>query len=405
VAPAYLSHPENKAMLDDRSLARIQRALTEAGLDGWLLYDFRGLNPVAGAMLGIEGMATRRIFALIPATGTPTAITHAIEQGPWQRWPAAWGKEVYSSWRSLESYVAALVRGKRVAMEYSPGDAVPYVDRVPAGVLEMVRAAGAEVVSSAELVTQFYATWTDEELATHRRTAEKVAEIAQQALRHAGAEAHAGRPMTEHGLQQHILAEFRKASLETIEPPVVAVGPNAANPHYEPRADNPVSIREGDLVLLDLWARERGGIWADQTWMASVGEPTPRAVQVWTAVRDARDAAIALLRERVTGRATVRGGEADDAARSVITTAGFGDRFTHRTGHSIDSRDLHGSGPHLDNLETREERLLVPGVAFSIEPGVYIPGEIGVRSEVNAYVGDGELVVTPTNYQRDMMVV
>ena len=392
-------------MLDDRSLARIQRALTEAGLDGWLIYDFRGLNPVAAAMLGIEGMATRRIFALIPATGMPTAITHAIEQGPWQRWPAAWRKEVYSSWRSLESYVAALVRGKRVAMEYSPGDAVPYLDRVPAGVLEMVRAAGAEVVSSAELVTQFYATWTDDELATHRRTAEKVAEIAQRALRHAGAEAHAGRPMTEHGLQQHILAEFRKASLETVEPPVVAVGPNAANPHYEPRADNPVSIREGDLVLLDLWARERGGIWADQTWMASVGEPTPRAVQVWTAVRDARDAAIALLRERVTGRVTVRGGEADDAARRVITTAGFGDRFTHRTGHSIDSRDLHGSGPHLDNLETREERLLVPGVAFSIEPGVYIPGEIGVRSEVNAYVGDGELVVTPTNYQRDLMVV
>ena len=392
-------------MLDDRSLARIQRALTEAGLDGWLIYDFRGLNPVAAAMLGIEGMATRRIFALIPATGMPTAITHAIEQGPWQRWPAAWRKEVYSSWRSLESYVAALVRGKRVAMEYSPGDAVPYLDRVPAGVLEMVRAAGAEVVSSAELVTQFYATWTDDELATHRRTAEKVAEIAQRALRHAGAEAHAGRPMTEHGLQQHILAEFRKASLETVEPPVVAVGPNAANPHYEPRADNPVSIREGDLVLLDLWARERGGIWADQTWMPSVGEPTPRAVQVWTAVRDARDAAIALLRERVTARVTVRGGEADDAARSVITTAGFGDRFTHRTGHSIDSRDLHGSGPHLDNLETREERLLVPGVAFSIEPGVYIPGEIGVRSEVNAYVGDGELVVTPTNYQRDMMVV
>ena len=392
-------------MLDDRSLARIQRALTEAGLDGWLIYDFRGLNPVAAAMLGIEGMATRRIFALIPATGMPTAITHAIEQGPWQRWPAAWRKEVYSSWRSLESYVAALVRGKRVAMEYSPGDAVPYLDRVPAGVLEMVRAAGAEVVSSAELVTQFYATWTDDELATHRRTAEKVAEIAQRALRHAGAEAHAGRPMTEHGLQQHILAEFRKASLETVEPPVVAVGPNAANPHYEPRADNPVSIREGDLVLLDLWARERGGIWADQTWMASVGEPTPRAVQVWTAVRDARDAAIALLRARVTGRVTVRGGEADDAARRVITTAGFGDRFTHRTGHSIDSRDLHGSGPHLDNLETREERLLVPGVAFSIEPGVYIPGEIGVRSEVNAYVGDGELVVTPTNYQRDLMVV
>jgi Xaa-Pro aminopeptidase len=392
-------------MIDDRSLQRVQRALANAGLDGWLIYDFRGLNPVAKAMLGIEGMATRRIFGFIPASGTPTAITHAIEQGPWRQWPAGWGKEVYSSWRSLESYLAALVRGKRVAMEYSPGDAVPYLDRVPAGVLEMVRAAGAEVVSSAELVTQFYATWTGDELESHRRTAEKVAEIARRALTYAGAEARAGRPTTEYALQQRILDEFTKAGLETIDPPVVAVGPNAANPHYEPRADNPVSITVGDLVLLDLWAREPGGIWADQTWMASVGEPSQRAVQVWTAVRDARDAAIALLRDRVTGRSTVRGGEADDAARRVITTAGFGDRFTHRTGHSIDSRDLHGSGPHLDNLETREERLLVPGVAFSIEPGVYIPGEIGVRSEVNAYVGDGELVVTPVEYQRDLMVV
>jgi Xaa-Pro aminopeptidase len=392
-------------MIDDRSLSRVQRALAAAGLDGWLIYDFRGLNPVAKTMLGIEGMATRRVFGFIPASGTPTAITHAIEQGPWRQWPAGWGKEVYSSWRSLESYLAALVRGKRVAMEYSPGDAVPYLDRVPAGVLEMVRAAGADVVSSAELVTQFYATWTGDELESHRRTAEKVAEIARKALKYAGGEAHAGRPTTEYALQQRILDEFTKAGLETIDPPVVAVGPNAANPHYEPRADNPVGIEVGDVVLLDLWAREPGGIWADQTWMASVGEPSQRAVQVWTAVRDARDAAIALLKDRVAGRSTVRGGEADDAARRVITTAGFGDRFTHRTGHSIDSRDLHGSGPHLDNLETREERLLVPGVAFSIEPGVYIPGEIGVRSEVNAYVGDGELVVTPAEYQRDMMVV
>jgi len=290
-------------------------------------------------------------------------------------------------------------------MEYSPGDAVMYLDRVPAGVLEMVRAAGATVVSSAELVTQFYATWTADELEVHRRTAERVAQIARDAMRHAGAEAHAGRPMTEHGLKDHILSEFAKAGLETDHGPIVAVGPNAANPHYEPSADNPVYIKDGDVLLVDLFAHEPGGIWADQTWMASVGEPTPRAVQVWTAVRDARDAAIALLKDRVTGRATVRGGEADDAARQVITTAGFGDRFTHRTGHSIDSRDLHGSGPHLDNLETREERLLVPGVAFSIEPGVYIPGEIGVRSEVNAYVGDGELVVTPADYQREMMVV
>src|SRR5690242_5538160 len=190
-------------MLDERSLSRVQRALADAGLDGWLIYDFRGLNPVAKTMLGIEGMATRRVFGFIPATGAPTAITHAIEQGPWRHWPKAWGKEVYSSWRSLESSLASLIGGKRVAMEYSPGDAVPYLDRVPAGVLEMVRAAGADVVSSSELVTQFYATWTSDELATHRRTAERVAEIARQALRYAGAEARAGRPTTEYALQQH----------------------------------------------------------------------------------------------------------------------------------------------------------------------------------------------------------
>ena len=393
-------------MLDEGSLPRIQRALADAGLDGWLIYDFHGLNPVAPVMLGLRGgLMTRRIFALVPAAGAPTAITHAIEQGPWAHWPSSWNKQVYSSWRTLEQHLAALVGGKRVAMEYSPGDAVPYLDRVPAGVLEMVRAAGATVVSSAELVTRFYATWTADELEIHRRTAERVAQIARDAMRHAGAEAHAGRSMTEHALKEHILSEFAKAGLETDHGPIVAVGPNAANPHYEPSADHPVPIRDGDILLVDLFAHEPGGIWADQTWMASVGEPTPRAIQVWTAVRDARDAAIALLKDRVMGRATVRGGEADDAARNVITTAGFGDRFTHRTGHSIDSRDLHGSGPHLDNLETREERLLVPGVAFSIEPGVYIPGEIGVRSEVNAYVGDGELIVTPDNYQRELMVV
>ena len=205
-------------------------------------------------------------------------------------------------------------------------------------------------------------------------------EIAREAMRHAGAEAHAGRPMTEYALQQHILSEFAKASLETDHRRSSRSGLTRRTRTTRRAPDNPVAIGVGDLLLVDLFAHEPGGIWADQTWMASVGEPTPRAVQVWTAVRDARDAAIALLKDRVTGRATVRGGEADDAARNVITTAGFGDRFTHRTGHSIDSRDLHGSGPHLDNLETREERLLVPGVAFSIEPGVYIPGEIGVRT-------------------------
>jgi Xaa-Pro aminopeptidase len=186
----------------------------------------------------------------------------------------------------------------------------------------------------------------------------------------------------------------------------VAAGANAANPHYEPSASVPRLINKGDILLVDLWAKEQtpDGVYADQTWMASLGQPSARALEVWTAVRDARDAAIKLVVDRVSKREPVRGGEADDAARDVITSRGFGEYFTHRTGHSIDPRDLHGSGPHLDNLETREERLLIPGVAFSIEPGIYIAGEIGMRTEVNVYVTADRAVVTPETYQRDLII-
>ena len=367
-------------MLTPESLPRLQSALAEAGLDGWLLFDFRAVNPIAGGLLRLEGMVTRRVFAYVPSEGTPVAVTHAIEQVQWANWPRQWKREVYSSWRTLEETLGRLVRGRRVAMEYSPGDAVPYVDRVPAGVLDMVRAAGATVASSGELVTRFYAVWTPAELASHRRAAEAIAGIAREA--------------------------FARAGLETDHGPNVSVGANAANPHYEPSAERSATIARGDVLLIDLWAREpNGGVYADQTWMASLGAPDKRATAVWTTVRDARDAAIAFLRERLSAGAAVRGGDADDAARAVVVERGFGQYFTHRTGHSIDARDLHGSGPHLDNLETRDERLLIPGVGFSIEPGVYIPGEIGMRCEVNAYVGERELVVTPGEYQRELIVV
>jgi len=392
-------------MLTPDTLPRLQAALAEAGLDGWLLFDFHGTNPIAAGLLGLEGMVSRRVFAYVPRDGAPTAITHAIEQGPWRRWPQAWRRERYSGWRELESQLASLVQGKRVAMEYSPGDAVPYLDRVPAGVLEMVRAAGADVVSSAELVTRFYATWTDEQLASHRRAAEAIGEIAREAFAHAAAQARAGTPIAEHELQQRIVAAFEARGLVTDHPPIVAVGPNAADPHYSPSAERPVAIADGSMLLIDLWAHEPDGIFADQTWVASLGEPSARAREVWTVVRDARDAAVALLRTRLERGEPVRGGEADDAARAVIAGRGFGAYFPHRTGHSIDARDLHGAGPHLDNLETREERLLVPGVGFSVEPGVYIPGEIGVRSEVNAFVRGRELVVTPERYQQELLVV
>jgi Xaa-Pro dipeptidase len=392
-------------MLSLSTLPAFQQAITESGFDGWLLYDFHGLNPIATGLLHLEGMLTRRIFVLVPRAGAPVAITHAIEQGPWRSWPPEWRKERYSSWRTLESLLASIVRGRRVAMEYSPGDAVPYLDRVPAGVLEMVRAAGAEVVPSGELVTRFYATWDADHAASHRRAAEAIARIAREALRRAGDRARSSEPAAEHEVRAWILEAFARAGLETVDPPIVAVGENAADPHYDPSPDRPRAIREGDVVLVDLWAREPGAVYADQTWMASVGPPTPRATEVWSAVRDARDAAIAMVREGAANGRPLRGGDVDDAARGVIKDRGLGDFFIHRTGHSIDPRDLHGSGPHIDNLETREDRLLVPGVAFSIEPGVYVTGEIGVRSEVNAFLEPGHAVITPTDYQRELLVV
>jgi Xaa-Pro aminopeptidase len=391
--------------LTPETLPAFQQALADAGLDGWLLYDFRGTNAIASDLMGLEGMVSRRVFAWVPREGRPVAVTHAIEQLQWRRWPAAWEREVYSAWRTLEATVARLVGGKRVAMEYSPGDAVPYVDRVPAGVLELVRAAGAEVVTSGELVSRLYAVWTPAQLAAHRRTAELLAGLARGAFARAGEAARAGTPLHEHEVQRWLLDAFARAGVATDHGPNVSAGANAANPHYEPSPDHPRPIRTGDVLLIDLWAHEPDGAWADQTWMGTMGAPSTRATEVWTAVRDARDAAIALLTERLGAGAPVRGADADDAARVVIEARGFGPQFVHRTGHSIDASGLHGAGPHLDNLETREERLLVPGVGFSIEPGVYFAGEIGMRSEVNGHVGETGLEVTPGDYQRDLLVV
>ncbi len=392
-------------MLKREMLPALQSALAGAGFDGWLLYDFQGLNPVARGMLELKGMTSRRIFVFIPSSGNPVAITHAIEQGPWKDWPRDWGKEKYSGWRTLEALIAKTVKGKRIAMEYSPGDAVPYVDRVPAGVIEMVRNAGAKIESSADLISMFYAVWTVEQRKSHERAAEAVATIGQQAIRLAGSRAESGTPLTEFALQGWIRERFESGGLVTDHGPIVAIGPNAANPHYEPTADGTATINRGDILLIDLWAKEKQGIFADQTWMGSLGTPSERDMSVWLAVRDARDAAIALLRERVGARKPVRGGEVDDAARAVITERGFGEFFIHRTGHSIDARDLHGSGPHIDNLETREERTLIPGVGFSIEPGVYLERDVGMRSEVNGFIGTDRVLITPAEYQREMLVV
>ena len=393
-------------MLTPDTLPALQRALADADLDGWLLYDFQGNNPIANGLLALQGMVSRRVFALVPREGVPRALGHAIESGPWLRWPADWPRATYSTWRELEGAIADLVRGKRIAMEYSAGDAVPYLDRVPAGVLEMVRAAGAaEVVSSGELVTRFYASWSEPQLASHLRAAETIAAIAREAFAHAGERARTSDPATEHGIVQWILERFARAGLSTDHGPSVCAGESSANPHYEPSADRPRAVREGDVLLIDLWATEPGGVYADQTWMAFVGTPTARALEVWSAVRDARDAAIRLVQDSATSGRSLRGAEVDDAARAVIVARGFGDRFIHRTGHSIDPRSLHGAGPHLDNLETREERRLLPGIGFSIEPGIYLPGELGMRSEVNVFLQPGRAVITPGAIQRELILV
>jgi len=393
-------------VLSPQNLPAIQTALRERQLDGWLLFDFQGLNPVARGMLGFEGLLSRRAFAWVPREGIPVAISHAIEQGPWKHWPAEWPRERYSSWRTLEQLLGKLVKGKKLAMEYSPGDAVPYLDRVPAGVFELVKNAGAKIVSSGELVTRFYAAWSAAHVESHRRASAAVAQIARDAITVAGKRARGGAPLAEHELARWILDRFGEQKLVCDHGPIVAAGANAANPHYEPSSSSPRLINRGDILLVDLWAKEdtETGVYADQTWMASLGAPSARARDIWTAVRDGRDAAIALLQERVGKGETLRGAEVDDAARALITSRGFGEYFTHRTGHSIDPRSLHGSGPNIDNLETREERLLVPGVAFSIEPGVYVDGEIGMRSEVNVYLTPGKAVVTPDNYQRELIV-
>jgi Xaa-Pro dipeptidase len=312
-------------MLTPETLPTVQRALADAGVDGWLLYDFRGLNPIAGGLLRLEGMTTRRAFAFVPTRGTPVAMMHAIEQGPWRHWPREWSSEIYASWRSLESLLTRHLSGKRVAMEYSAGDAVPYLDRVPAGVIEMVREAGATVASSGELVTRFYATWNAEHIASHERAAEEIATIARDAMTTVGERARGSEPLAEHELMSWIRDRFRRAGLTTDHGPNVSAGANAANPHYEPSGESPRVIRPGDIVLIDLWAREDpDGVWADQTWMASIGKPSAESSAIWNAVRDARDAAIALVRAKAKADEPLRGADVDDAARTVIEQRGYG---------------------------------------------------------------------------------
>jgi Xaa-Pro aminopeptidase len=312
----------------------------------------------------------------------------------------------YAAWRELHAGLRALVAGKTLALEVSTNDNVPYVDRVPHGVVQLLESLGARIVSSGALVTRFAARWTPAELEGHRRAAEALAGIAQDAIRWAGAETARGVEVRETVVQRRVLGGFERASLVTDHPPIVGFQENTANPHYEPREGSDRRLAAGQVILLDLWAGPAlGSVFADQTWVGFSGRAPDAEVQrVWSAVRGAREAAVALLRARWTALRPVTGAELDDAARGVIRDAGYAAHFPHRTGHSID-RDLHGSGPHLDNYETADDRILVAGVGFSVEPGVYLEGRFGLRSEINVFLGETGPEVTPQTPQRELLLV
>ncbi len=391
-------------LLENFDFPALRELLGKLGADGWLLYDFHGINPAATRVLGIKGMGTRRFFVLLPREGKPVAIAHRIELASFDGLPGE--VRPYAAWRELHDQLRTLVGGKTVAMEISPADAVPYLDRVPHGVVELIEGFGAKVVSSGTLITRFAARWSPSELEGHARAAETIAEIARTALRWGGSELARGAEVRETAMQARVMEAFGRAGLVTDHPPIVGFQANAANPHYEPRAGSDRRLAAGDVMLLDLWAGVAlGTVFADQTWMGFAGrEPSEDVRRAWSVVRDARDAAVALLRARWMKKEPVTGAALDDAARGVIRAAGFGDYFVHRTGHSID-RDLHGSGPHLDNFETADERALIPGVGFSVEPGIYLPGRFGIRSEINVYLGDSAPVVTPKQPQQELLLV
>jgi Xaa-Pro aminopeptidase len=392
-------------------LPALQAALAEQGLDGWLLYDFHGQNPTALAVLGLGGrILTRRFFYLVPREGEPTLLAHAIEQS---QFPAELPgrRERYASWRSLQDGLAravgALRPGARIAMEYFPGGAIPTLSRVDAGTLELVRGFGVEVVSSGELVQRFLCRLDDEQIESHRRALRAVDAAKDAAFERIAEAVRRGETLGEVDVQALLLERFRAADLETDHPPIVAVNAHAADPHYAPSPATSAPIRAGDLVLVDLWARGRGprDVYADITWVAFCGDrPPPLLTRIFAVAADARDAGLgALERAHAEGR-TLQGFEVDRVVRDRIDAAGYGDRFVHRTGHSIDTR-VHGDGANLDDLETHDTRPLVEGLAFSIEPGIYLPDEgLGVRTEIDVVLtAEGPRVFSPI--QREVVTL
>ena len=380
-------------------ITEIQRELTALGLDAWLLYDFRGINPIAQNVAGLaEAHITRRWFCLVPRQGEPRWIVHKIETSNFVNVPGQ--TTLYAGWQELNEAMRALLAGiKTVAMEYSPDAAIPYVSRVDAGTLEWIRSFGVEVKTSAELAQRMEARLSDAQAAGHQAAAHSVLQAKDYAFAWIGEKLRDGKTITEYDVQQEILGQFDAMDLITDHPPIVAVNAKSSDPHYAPTATDTQAIKAGDFILIDLWAKQKepDAVFADTTWVAYAGKTIPtQYIEIFEIVKEARDRAVRFIRERWERDEPIYGYQVDDCVRGYITEKGYGDFFIHRTGHNIGTV-IHGNGVNLDNLETRDRRTLIPGVCFSIEPGIYL-SDFGVRTEIDVFLAgpgkDGVKVTT-----------
>jgi Xaa-Pro aminopeptidase len=384
----------------------IQAQLRAEGLDAWLFFDHHRRDPIAYRVLGFEPRrhVTRRWYYLIPAQGEPVKLVHRIEAWMLDALPGE--RRAYSGWKELRAALGTMLAGmKRVAMQYSPDCMIPYVSLVDAGTVELVRTLGVEVASSAGLVQHFEARWMPEQLEMHLEAGRRVDRVRREAFEEIGRRVRAEGSVEEVAIRDFVRRRFSELGLVAEDGPIVGVNANSGNPHYEPSEHETSPIRAGDFVLIDLWAKlaEPRAVYYDITWTGAVGsEPSGRVREVFGIVREARDRAVEFIGQAVSSGRRIHGYEVDDVARGVIASRGYGERFTHRTGHSI-GEEVHGNGANMDNLETHDEREIVPGTCFSIEPGIYLP-EFGVRSEVNVYRGEREARVTG-EAQQDLVLV
>lgn len=397
-----LSHPKTF------DLAQVQAALTAEGVDGWLFYFFHDNDPIALRILGLSAnhFVSRRWFYYVPAQGTPTKLVHRIEMDSLDAVPG--DKVVYLGWKELESKLKEILSGKKkVAMQYSPGNAIPYVSRVDAGTMELVKSAGCDVVTSANLVSFFEARLTPAQLETHIEAVEALRKIVFEAFGMIKAAITSSKRITEYEVQQFIVESYERYGLTSNSPPIVAVNGHAGQPHYQPTETHHDEIRLNDFVLLDIWAKKKtpeDAVYGDITWTGYVGKNVPQKfIDVFEIVRDARDAALNFVRTAVREGREIKGWQVDDAAREHITSRGYGKDFVHRTGHSI-CTEVHANGANIDNLETRDERKLIAKTAFSIEPGIYL-SDFGVRSEIDVYVDHEQVVVAGQPIQTEIVKI